>query len=42
VVAPVLPDDTASDDSRDYLIEVRFFSGGSCSNWTLIIERSNC
>jgi hypothetical protein len=30
--------DTFSDNSFDYWIEVRWFSGGSCSNWTLEID----
>ncbi|MCK6456042.1 MAG: Ig-like domain-containing protein [Phycisphaerae bacterium] len=31
-------DSGGSDDSYNYWIEVRWFSGASCSNWTLTIE----
>ena len=31
-------DSGGSDDSFDYWIEVRWFSGNSCSNWTLQVE----
>jgi hypothetical protein len=34
--------DTAASDSMDLWIEVRYFSGASCSNWTLNVAGRNC
>jgi hypothetical protein len=33
-----IPDTLISNDSRDYFIEVRYYSGASCNNWTLTLE----
>jgi len=35
-------DSGGSDDSFDYWVEVRFFSGASCSSWTLQFYGHNC
>jgi len=31
-----------SDDSFDYYVEVRHFSGESCANWTLTFYGHDC
>lgn len=36
-----VPDDPAEDDSFNFWVEVRFFSGASCANWTLSIDGRN-
>lgn len=33
---------TASSDSFDYFVEVRYFSGASCSSWTLRLDGHDC
>lgn len=35
-------DRTGSSDTFTYMIEVRYFSGESCSNWDLLVEGHNC
>lgn len=35
-------DDTSGDDGITYWIEVRYFGGTSCSNWTLTVAGHNC
>jgi len=33
---------SGSDDDFDYFVEVRYFSGRSCSNYTLSFDGHNC
>jgi hypothetical protein len=35
-------DSTGSDDSFDYWIEVRYYSGSTCGNWTLYVDGHTC
>lgn len=35
-------DDGGTDDSFTYFIEVRYFSGASCSQWTLSLDGHDC
>ncbi|MFM9959290.1 MAG: thrombospondin type 3 repeat-containing protein [Phycisphaerales bacterium] len=41
-VTMTAPDRFDQDDSRDYIIEVRYISGQSCDPWTMTIEASAC
>jgi hypothetical protein len=38
-----IPDDCFGGDSGfDYIIEVRYVAGSSCSDWTLDVQKSSC
>ena len=41
-IVTVSQSDGANDDSFDYWVEVRWFSGASCSNWTLQFYGHDC
>ncbi len=36
------PDNTSVQDDFDYWVEVRFYSGASCSSWALTLSGHNC
>jgi hypothetical protein len=35
-------DDSSGNDGITYWIEVRYYSGSSCANWTLSVDGHNC